>query len=58
MTVYLFDRIDEFSDELFRRSLRLLPAERQKKVTAYICRNNRCEQPVNGLEAFLNTIED
>jgi 4'-phosphopantetheinyl transferase len=35
MTVYLFDRMDEFSDELFRRSLRLLPAERQKKVTAY-----------------------
>lgn len=35
MAVYLFDRIDEFSDDLFRRSLVLLPDERQKKATAY-----------------------
>jgi len=35
MAVYLFDRIDEFSDELFKRSLMLLPAERHKKAMAY-----------------------
>jgi len=35
MAVYLFDQIDEFSDDLFRHSLIRLPIERQKKATAY-----------------------
>lgn len=35
MAVYLFDQMEEFSDELFKRSLMLLPDERQQKATAY-----------------------
>lgn len=35
MAVYLFDQMEEFSDELFERSLMLLPDERQQKATAY-----------------------
>ncbi|MEO1816557.1 MAG: 4'-phosphopantetheinyl transferase superfamily protein [Acetobacterium sp.] len=35
MAVYLFDQMEEFSDELFKRSLMLLPDERQKKATTY-----------------------
>ncbi len=35
MAVYLFDQMEEFSDELFKRSLMLLPDERQKKATAH-----------------------
>ena len=35
MAVYLFDKIDEFTDDMFRRSLTLLPDERQQKATAY-----------------------
>lgn len=33
--IYLFDNLPAFSDELFWRSLRIIPAERRKKALSY-----------------------